>query len=164
MKKMTVGDQQGKWVSVDKKSGCWLWTGHLCQDGYGKSINRDFIGESLAHRLSWLWHRGEIPEGCEIDHKCFVRNCVNPNHLECVTHLENIRRGHARGSYTGTNRNALKTHCDRGHPLSGDNVRVEVWRGVTMRKCKACRALRRRENYHHQKLVRACTGIEIVET
>ena len=35
---------------------------------------------------------GPIPDGREIDHLCRNHRCVNPDHLEPVTHLENMRR------------------------------------------------------------------------
>jgi hypothetical protein len=51
-------------------------------------------GELYVHRIAWrAAHDGrEIPEGYEIDHLCFVRNCFNPAHLECITLLENRQR------------------------------------------------------------------------
>lgn len=45
-----------------------------------------------AHRLAYIEAKGYIPEGLTIDHLCRVRNCINPEHLEAVTFLENIRR------------------------------------------------------------------------
>lgn len=36
------------WEKVDKAGGCWLWVGHLNQEGYGI-----FGGNKLAHRIAW---------------------------------------------------------------------------------------------------------------
>lgn len=46
-----------------------------------------------AHRLAYERAFGPIPTGMQIDHLCRVRECVNPDHLEVVSHTENVRRG-----------------------------------------------------------------------
>jgi len=50
-------------------------------------------GQQYAHRLAYERARGPIPEGKQVDHLCRQRDCVNPEHLELVTQVENIRRG-----------------------------------------------------------------------
>ena len=60
------------------------------KDGYVHVHCKD--GMKYAHRLAYVKAKGAIPEGLTIDHLCRVRNCVNPEHLEAVTFLENIRR------------------------------------------------------------------------
>ena len=98
---MTVAEQQEKWTYRDPNSGCWIWLGFLNRFGYAKSINSSFPKEYFGHRLSWFYHKGKIPNGYEIDHLCSVRCCVNPNHLEVVTRIENIRRSWLRGFHKG---------------------------------------------------------------
>jgi hypothetical protein len=66
---------------------CWQWTG-TTSNGYGK------YGSIWAHRFSWELLRGPIPHNLEVDHLCRNRGCVNPEHLEIVSHRENVRRGH----------------------------------------------------------------------
>jgi hypothetical protein len=106
---------------VVTKSGCWLWQRSLVGSGYGQlRYGADRRIRFLAHRFSYTLVYGEIPLGTEIDHLCRVRHCVNPNHLEAVTHQENIirsvkyrpdeydvgeacRRGHERSKWTGVN-------------------------------------------------------------
>jgi hypothetical protein len=70
---------------------CWLWEGAL-SDGYGEMIINIGASPAYAHRLSYELHYGSIPDGMEIDHLCETRNCVNPLHLEAVSHIENVRR------------------------------------------------------------------------
>ena len=75
---------------VRKTASCWLWTGTKQKNGYGSF---GFKGRTVrAHRWSYEFHVGQIPDGLHIDHLCRVRNCVNPEHLEPVTHAENMRR------------------------------------------------------------------------
>jgi hypothetical protein len=73
---------------------CWLWTGAIDNGGYA-NFRHDGRSQK-AHRVLWELLNGPVPEGLELDHLCSVRHCVNPDHLEPVTHVENIRRGHAR--------------------------------------------------------------------
>lgn len=77
-------------TSPEPTTGCWLWFGRLTGKGYG-ATNKD--GRYInAHRASYELVKGPIPDGLEIDHLCRVRCCVNPDHLEAVTHAENLRR------------------------------------------------------------------------
>lgn len=50
------------------------------------------INNVLAHILYYRKYKGDIPEGCEIDHLCRNTSCVNPDHLEAVSHAINIQR------------------------------------------------------------------------
>lgn len=73
------------------ETGCWLWTGPLDRQGYGRL--KRFNGNTLAHRAVYTLLVGPITYGLTLDHLCRVRHCVNPDHLEPVTHAENCRRG-----------------------------------------------------------------------
>lgn len=81
------------WPKVAEDGDCWAWTGYRQPSGYGQ------FDKQYAHRWAFEHLRSEIPEGLELDHLCRVRHCVNPWHLEPVTHAENHRR--RRGFKTG---------------------------------------------------------------
>jgi len=98
-------------------SACWLWTDKLTDDGYGRL--RVGKRRPMAHRAVYEALVEPIPAGLTIDHLCRVRHCVNPDHLEPVTLLENLLRG-----TNITTLNRAKTRCKHGHRFSPSNTRV----------------------------------------
>lgn len=106
-------------------AGCWLFTGALSPAGYGvvSAGRRSESGERLAHRVAYINFVGPIPEGMEIDHVCSVRNCTRPDHLQVVSHRENVQRTNERGRAVFWNK--AKTHCPKGHPYDEANT---FWR------------------------------------
>jgi len=87
-----------------------------------------------AHRYAWELVHGSIPEGLEIDHTCRNTRCVNVEHLEAVTRLENNRR-----------KVPYKTHCPHGHPYDETNTYILPSTGE--RQCRQCKA----ENAQQQR-------------
>lgn len=103
------------WRHVEKTSTCWLWTGGLNKQGYGLfSVNRK---STLAHKYLYELQHGPVPAGLELDHGCRVHRCVNPAHLEAVTHAVNVRRGESPAIRALRERLATGA-CKNGHPLS----------------------------------------------
>ena len=109
------------WAKVERKtiSDCWNWTGPIMPNGYAQFRTRNPRGKQYSHRFAYEFFFGAISKGLTLDHLCRNRRCCNPFHLEPVTIQENLRRGNGAGAT-----NARKTHCNKGHPLSGDNVKI----------------------------------------
>lgn len=126
-------------------SGCIEWIGGTNGVGYGSfyagRASGDETGRVYAHRWSYEYHVGPIPEGLHLDHLCRNRACVNPDHLEPVTNRENLLRGAGPSA-----EHARKTHCPQGHPYSGDNLYVHPTKGT--RHCRACGRARAMAKYH----------------
>lgn len=117
-----------KFILRDPNSGCWLWDGALSIGGYALiGEPRRAHGYAYAHRAIYEAIVGPIPKGLFIDHKCRVRACVNPAHLEPVTHDENMRRGYIL--------RPARTVCRNGHSLEGDGAYPSK---TKVRLCRIC--------------------------
>ena len=114
-------------------SGCWEWTGGCTNSRGGKKYGAftPSTGHTTsAHRFSYTYFKGEIPQGMTVDHLCGNTKCVNPDHLEAVTLKENILRGNGWGA-----KNSRVTYCPNGHPYSEANT----YRVKNGRACRICR-------------------------
>lgn len=130
------------WAKVNKTDTCWLWTASLDTRGYGQFGIRH--GKLVrAHRYAYESLAGPHDAGLELDHLCRVRRCVNPDHLEPVTHRTNVLRGVAPVA-----KRARQTHCRRGHPLTGSNLYIKP-NGT--RQCRRCHADRERQRYRESR-------------
>lgn len=126
------------------KTPCLLWRGNLGPTGYGSARNH-YNKPTSAHRAAFEdFHRVRLPKWLVVDHLCRVRCCVEPSHLEAVTHRENNLRGIGPTVCAGIKEEI--THCPKGHPYSGHNLSVFKGRKLAngewsmRRECKACRA------------------------
>lgn len=80
---------------VDPDTGCWNWQFSKHPQGYGKRYVYGSLASEFAHVAYYREKYGDIPAGMDLDHLCRNESCVNPDHLELVTHAENCRRGRA---------------------------------------------------------------------
>lgn len=96
------------WQKVDASGACWEWTASKDACGYGTFNGGPVLKTIGAHRYAWLLLVGPIEDGLELDHLCWNRACVSPEHLEPVSHEENVRRGKA----------ARRVYCVNGHRLA----------------------------------------------
>lgn len=81
-------------TQLDYKTPCHIWTGPTSGTGRGGDYPRMSLdGQTVAvHLVMWTNVHGFIPGKKQLDHKCRNRRCVNPDHLELVTHLQNQKR------------------------------------------------------------------------
>ena len=122
--------------SVVTDRGCWEWQGCLHKQGYGQVGHQG--ATVLLHKLIWEYYNDPTPTGKELDHTCQNPPCWNPDHLEPVTHLVNIRRGRGTG-WTAT-------HCKQGHAFTVENIVVSRREnGSFKRTCRTCTNLGQRK-------------------
>lgn len=119
-----------KRIGEPDANGCWPWRGRKNPKGYGQLAIHGAI--EPAHRAVYELLVGPIPPERELDHLCRNRSCVNPAHLEPVSHRENTLRSPT----SPTAVNARKTHCIHGHEFTPANTYVQTGGG---RGCRACR-------------------------
>lgn len=103
----TVTEMIGRLSMPIPEAGCYAWLGSHSR-GYAK-MRWTEAGQRLNGRVA-RYLCEPVPEGLEVDHLCRMRWCVNPDHLELVSHQENIRRQRA-------HRRATVFVCDKGHFL-----------------------------------------------
>lgn len=144
--------------TTDPVTGCKIWNRARVKNYGVIQLNGKL---RRVHRVAWELFNGPVPDGLELDHRCHTdadcdlgpacphRPCWNPDHLEPVTHRENVLRGTSPSA-----RHAVKTHCPKEHPLSGDNLYVIPSTGG--RQCRLCRDdVRRAWNLANPDKVRA---------
>lgn len=118
----------------EPNSGCWLWLRGVS----GGRKNYPVWGQKEQRRqvshLALLLRGIVVPRGYDACHSCDNPFCVNPDHLFVGTRTENMRDAQAKGRLVGYGK---REFCKQGHPLSGDNVRIDPKTGK--RSCCICR-------------------------
>lgn len=110
---MTILEKFLAKVKVNEETGCWEWT---AQRAKGKWPYGHFrIGKKtwLAHRASWFLHRGVIPDGMDVCHRCDNPSCVNAEHLFLGTQLDNTVDAARKGRLATGRQCGVWTHRDR---------------------------------------------------
>jgi HNH endonuclease len=136
-------------------AGCWIYPGRANRGGYGLvQTGTKLAGdrrERLAHTVVYEALVGSVPDGLELDHLCRTPRCVNPAHLEPVTHAENMRRsplvGRARGRQYSE-----RTHCANGHEYTPENTTYVA--KTNSRRCLTCHRERGTKSRHAKAAAR----------
>jgi hypothetical protein len=119
---------------TETPAGCWEWAGGRDRNGYG--VLTIHSRNWLAHRAAWAVANADDPEGLVVRHHCDNPPCVNPDHLELGTQLDNVRDMMARGRFWSSGR----TECRNGHDVTapGATRRVTKRDGSTYSTCVEC--------------------------
>lgn len=140
------------------ETGCWVWVGKRAVGGYGSFTWTPTDGKrksTISHVWIWEFYNGPrqtYPAGhrlsgkpLSLDHYLFPDSCVgprccNPEHLELVTHQENVLRSSGLAAV-----NSRKTHCKNGHEFNEENTRHILGKTFTPeRVCRACQREKQR--------------------
>lgn len=118
------------WPKVKFTDSCWLWSASISGVGYGQI---SFRGKpATIHRLVWELYFGPVPIGKIVRHKCDVRHCCNPEHLEVGTYADNSMDMVNRGRSTKGRLHGSANQGERNgrHKLTAETVE-------TIRQCYA---------------------------
>ena len=115
------------------KTECITYKGILRPDGYARN-SKGYVHRQVIN----------APKDKEVHHKCGNRGCINPDHLELITHREHSKLS----SKLPTIRKKLTLKCKRGHWYTVENTFVREDNG---RRCRICTRKNSLEAYHRSK-------------
>ncbi len=141
--------------------GCWVWTGPYFRARKSPGNRYGYISIYFpetqksktisVHKAMWLATKGKPSKGMCICHTCDNPLCCNPDHLWLGTQRENLHDMVVKGRHNYKD----KPYCKRGHPLSGDNVRIDKQvNGIGIRRtCLECERMRTQSPKYKAKAV-----------
>lgn len=128
---------------TEQPNGCWHHSSKPNAKGYAVTKFGWLIAKTtVIHRLSWMYHNGDIPKGMVLDHLCHDpatcaggnncehRRCVNPDHLQLITAPENNAKTVRVLKY--------RTHCKNGHELKDNTYQYKSGK-YTRFACYTCK-------------------------
>lgn len=129
-------------IALPDANGCILWTRALDTRGYGQLYVRPRMVKT--HQIAWNLKHGPIPHGLELDHLCCIPSCCNTDHLEPVSHAENVRRMGERLIF-----------CESGrHTWADQNPYIHA---NGRRECRPCRNEGKRRRHHAARALQQAT-------
>lgn len=137
-------------IMPEPNSGCWLWEGGVAGKGYG--VTRHNGRQRYVHAVVYELLVGQVPDGLECDHLCRNTYCVNPHHIEPVTHKENLRRSTAIAAAKAWTDSI--TRCPKGHEYDEKNT----YRREGKKHCRQCAKLACRAYDERNKSQRAAAA------
>lgn len=130
--------------NVIRQEGCWDWKGYIARTGYAEIGRSKNFHEKNAHRISWMIHKGNIPEGMYICHKCDNPKCTNPDHLFIGTHQDND-----------------KDRDEKGRNVKGEDVESSILKDQDIKEIKtlltqgkSCLEISRKYDVSHDAIKR----------
>lgn len=122
-----------KWRK-DGRSGCWNWTASTAGKGYGQFRIPGTRRNVYAHRLSYSLHKGILPDGALVCHRCDNMRCVNPDHLFIGDAKVNLQDMAAKGRHLYGERNAqAKLTSRKVHAIHNAAARGESQHKIAKR-------------------------------
>ena len=153
-------------VAFEPTTGCWLWTGCTSQSGYGNFRPSGARRNEPAHRAAYRMHKGAIPQGLLLCHKCDTRACVNPDHLFPGTQKDNMDDCASKGRrvdvwFTGEPHHSSKLTREAVELIRGERDGVSLAAlalrfGVSVSAVKQVRSFRTWANGDH--VLTRCNG------
>lgn len=112
-------------MRVEKGDGCWLYAGTPSQR-YGVLWDQRRQNNIPAHVAVYEFAVGPVPKGHVVHHRCEVKRCVRPDHLEPVVNEEHNSLHH------------LKTACVNGHAYTPENTYRKSGAHGDQKICRTC--------------------------